>query len=209
MPTRSESPLPEITREQLTRSAVVAESNQGVVYRLTLGGRDLAIKAARGNRTTGLVNRLALAREHAAYRRLHGLSGIPRCHGLIDGRYLVLDHVRARPFRDAPIDDRFFDRLLITIREMHARGVAHGDLKRKSNLLVDTEGAPVLIDFGAAVVQRGGWHPLNRRLFEFMRRTDLNAWIKLKYGGYDGVSAADRPLLDRSLLERVLGRLRG
>jgi len=46
-------------------------------------------------------------------------------------------------------------------------------------------------------------------LFEFMCRTDLNAWVKLKYNGYTGVSEDDQALLQRSWLERVLSRRRG
>ena len=208
MTARPETPAPTITSDALADAPVLAESNQGVVYRLALGGRELAVKAATGRGIVGAANRLALKREHRAYRRLTGVEGIPHCHGLVDGRWLVLDHVPARPFRDAPVEPVFFDRLLAVIRTMHEHGVAHGDLKRKANLLVDEAGNPLVLDFGAAVVRRPGFHPVNRRLFEFMRRTDLNAWVKLKYGGYEGVSEVDRALLDRSLLERVLGRMR-
>lgn len=208
MTARPEPPVPTITPDALADARVLAESNQGVVYRLTHGERDLAVKAATGRGIVGAANRLALKREHRAYRRLAGVDGIPHCHGLVDGRWLILDFVPARPFRDAAVEPVFFDRLLGVIRGMHERGVAHGDLKRKANLLVDESGDPLVLDFGAAVVRRPGFHPLNRRLFEFMRRTDLNAWVKLKYGGYEGVSEADRALLDRSLLERVLGGMR-
>jgi len=204
----SESTLANLTREDLARSAVIAASNQGVVYRVSTADRELAVKTPKASLATGWAHRLAVRREYAAYRRLQGLDGVPFCHGLTRDLFLVLDYVEARPFRDTRVEAGFFDRLLITIRGMHDRGVAHGDLKRKSNLLVDSNGAPVLLDFGAAVIRREGFHPLNRRLFEFMRRTDLNAWIKLKYGGYEGMSATDEPLLQRSILERMLSRLR-
>ncbi|MGK7297509.1 MAG: hypothetical protein ACNS61_17085 [Candidatus Wenzhouxiangella sp. M2_3B_020] len=208
MSSRPAPPAPTVTPDALADAQVLAESNQGVVYRVTLNDRDYAIKAATGRGIVGAANRLALKREHHAYRHLDGAAGIPRCHGLAGGRWLVLDYVPARPFREASVEPVFFDRLLAVIRDMHERGVAHGDLKRKANLLVDEAGDPLVLDFGAAVVRRPGFHPANRRLFEFMRRTDLNAWVKLKYGGYEGVPDADRALLDRSLLERMLGRIR-
>ena len=179
------------------------------IYRLHADDRELAVKTAAGRGPLLAVNRHALRREYQAYLRLEGLAGIPVCHGLVEDRFLVLDLIDARPFRDSRIGPEFFDQLLQTIRAMHARGVAHGDLKRKSNLMVDTGGKPVLLDFGAATLLRNGRHPINRRLFEFMRQTDLNAWVKLKYGGYKGVSDADRALLRRSWLERVLSRRRG
>jgi RIO-like serine/threonine protein kinase len=186
----------------------MARSNQGRVYRLSAGGRELAVKTAAGRGPLLAVNRHALRREYRAYLRLEGLAGIPDCHGLVEDRFLVLDFIDARPFRDSRIGPGFFEQLLETIRAMHERGVAHGDLKRKANLMVDTDGRPVLLDFGAATLLRPGRHPVNRRLFEFMRQTDLNAWIKLKYGGYEGVSDADRAMLRRSWLERVLSRTR-
>ena len=197
-----------VNRESLTDAVVIASSNQGLVYQLSTGNRALAVKTAAGRGPLLAVNRHALRREFRAYRRLEGLAGIPGCHGLVEGRFLVLDFIDASPFRDTRIGPGFFDRLLETIRAMHARGVAHGDLKRKSNLMVDPQGQPVLLDFGAATVLRPGWHPVNRRLFEFMCQTDLNAWVKLKYRGYSGVSEADRTLLRRSWLERVLSRTR-
>lgn len=208
MQTPTPGPLPNISPEMLDRAPVLAESNQGTVRRIEDGGRTFAVKSARGRRTLGAFNRLALAREHAAYARLEGVPGIPRCHGLIGGRLLVLDYIAAAPFRDTPVAESYFDQLLATIRAMHERGVAHGDLKRKANLLVDEKGAPVLLDFGAAVLRKSGFRPLNRRLFEFIRQTDLNAWVKLKYGGYRDVGAIDRPLLRRSAIERWLARFR-
>ncbi|MBS3743119.1 MAG: hypothetical protein KGY48_02080 [Wenzhouxiangellaceae bacterium] len=198
-----------VTPEALAEAVVLARSNQGVVYRLDAGGRQLAVKAAAGRGPLRAVNRHALRREYQAYQRLAGLAGMPKCHGLIENRWLVLDFVPGEPFRRARPVPEFFDDLLETIRAMHARGVAHGDLKRKSNLVVDVSGRPVLLDFGAATLHRPGRHPVNHRLFEFMRRTDLNAWVKLKYGGYSGVSEADRALLQRSWLERMLSRVRG
>ena len=197
-----------VTRESLADAAVLACSNQGRVYRLNTGERELAVKTAAGRGPLLAVNRHALRREYRAYRRLEGVAGMPRCHGLVDNRWLVLDFVPARPFRDVRTGPGFFNRLLEIIQTMHERGVAHGDLKRKSNLMVDADGAPVLLDFGAATLLRPGWHPVNRRLFKFMRQTDLNAWVKLKYGGYEKVSDADRALLKRSWLERALSRTR-
>jgi len=197
-----------VNRQSLTDAVVLARSNQGVVYRASAGGRQLAIKAGAGRGPLLAINRHALKREHRAYRRLDGVPGIPRCHGLVENRWLVLDYIEATPFRDAAVRPGFFDELLEIIRAMHARGVAHGDLKRKSNLIIDGKGKPVLLDFGAATLHRSGRHPFNHRLFEFMRRTDLNAWVKLKYGGYTGISDADQALLQRSWLERMLSRLR-
>jgi len=202
-------PIAELLRGgALAGAPPIARSNQGEIRRLRVAGRDFAVKRAVGRGPVALANRWALAREARAYARLAGVPGLPACHGLIDGRWLVLDWVEARPFRQSQVDAAFFDHLLATLQAMHARGVAHADLKRKSNLLVAEDGAPVLVDFGAALLRRDGFHPLNQRLFEFLRQTDLNAWVKLKHGGYDNVPEPDLSLLRRSPLERALGALR-
>jgi len=152
-----------------------------------------------------------LKREFLAYQRLAGVSGFPVCHGLVDDTWLVLDHVEGQPFRDFRFTHReaFFARLLDTIEAMHARGVAHGDLKRKANLLVTRDEQPIILDLGAATLEGHRFRMINAALFRFMRQTDLNAWVKLKHGSYQAVSEADRRYLKRSRLERLLTRIRG
>lgn len=201
----------------------LARGNQGWVFGLTINGRRLVVKTPAAGLASAL-HRRALAREARAYARLRGVPGFATCHGLFDRRWLVLDELAARPFREAMSDDglsdgfsggfsegfsdEFFDGLLQTIRAMHARGVAHGDLKRKSNLLVGDDGRPRIIDLGTAVVRRDRFAPVNHALFRTLAQTDLNAWVKLKYGGYDGVEEADRGLLRPTWPERIARRFR-
>jgi predicted Ser/Thr protein kinase len=189
---------------------LLGQSNQGEVRRFVINGQDLAIKAPKGRGLAWSFRQATLVHEYRAYQRLAGLPGFATCHGLFDRQRLVLDFVHGQPFRDASLSDHehFFDQLLMTILAMHERGVAHGDLKRKDNLLVAENGRPVILDLGAATLRKSGWHPLNRRLFEFICQTDLNAWVKLKYGGYQGVSDEDLARLRRSGLERLLARMR-
>ncbi len=193
----------------LRQAELLGRSNQGEVLGLDIDGKALAIKRPTGRGLGHWLRRQTLIHEHAAYQRLAGLPGFPRCHGLIDQRLLVLDRIHGQPFRDAIIPDRhaFFDQLLQTIEAMHARGVAHGDLKRKDNLLIDHAGQPVIIDLGAATLRRPG-RPFNNALFDFICRTDINAWVKLKYGGYNDIPPPDRERLRRSAVERMLARLR-
>ncbi|MEJ2535367.1 MAG: hypothetical protein P8008_07910, partial [Gammaproteobacteria bacterium] len=87
----------------------------------------------------------------------------------------------------------------------HERGVAHGDLKSKSNLMMTDAGEPCVIDFGTTVLRRDGFHPIRNRLFEYARQLDLNAWVKHKYEGrYEDASETDRALLNYSWIERWL-----
>jgi predicted Ser/Thr protein kinase len=174
---------------------------QGAVYLIEHAERRLIVKAATGR---GLLRQLRLRHlrhEHRAYTRLGGVTGVPRCHGLAGGRFLVLDYIEGPNARDARLADHdaFYDRALAVIQAIHARGVAHGDLKRRDNLLVGDAERPFLLDFGLAVLRAQGFHPCNHWLFDLACRYDLNAWIKHKYRYREGeISPADsiyrRPL---------------
>ncbi|MGY6555743.1 MAG: hypothetical protein ACXIUM_14590 [Wenzhouxiangella sp.] len=189
----------------------LGQSNQGEVRRFRGPDYDLAIKTPSGSGPLRWLRRRSLLREYQIYRRLAGLAGFAACHGLFSGRFLVLDYIEGTEFRDGRTADSeaFFAELLHIIQAMHARGVAHGDLKRKDNLRIDARDRPVILDLGTAVLlhENAGW--AHRRLFEFARQTDLNAWVKLKYGGYAGVSPEDQGYLKRSRLEVSLSWLRG
>src|SRR6185312_16486393 len=78
--------------------------------------------------------------------------------------------------------EAFFAKLKSTVDAMHEAGIAHGDLKRKNNIIVGAGEQPYLIDFGIACrrdARDGLW---NRWVFATFRQMDLNAWLKLKYG---------------------------
>jgi predicted Ser/Thr protein kinase len=191
---------------------VLARSNQGTILLYAQGPHPLVVKTAMGRGMVLKARRQTLLREYAAYQRLGGVSGVPACYGMIDRRYLLLEYVRGTPYRDAslPDRDRWFALLLETLRSIHDRGVAHGDLKSKSNLLVTAAGKPCVIDFGTAFIHKPGFHPLNNWLFRLARRIDLNAWVKHKYHGvYRDASEEDRALLDYSWLEILIRRLSG
>lgn len=185
-------------------------SNQGEVRRFKVSEHDLAIKQPKGRGLAWTIRAATLRHEHRAYERLQGLPGIPKCHGLFPGDRLVLEYVKGTTFRGAGLDSSspVFVKLLTLIQGMHARGVAHGDLKRKDNLLIDEQGSPIILDFGTSTLEKSGKHPVNRRLFRFICQTDINAWVKLKYGGYENLSADDEQLLQRTGIERALSRWR-
>lgn len=183
-----------------------ARGNQGVVYLYENAGHRLIVKAALGSGLHGWLRRWMLQREYGAYRRLEGFAGSPRCYGLLQDRYLVLDYVNGVPFRNRHIDDRktFFDALFSHIQEMHRRGVAHADLKRNDNLLVVENRIPCLIDFGAAIVRKPGFAPFNHYLYGLAQRFDFNAWAKLKYQGrMEEITSEDRLYYRRTIIEII------
>ena len=191
---------------------ILAVSNQGTLLHYRDGGDDLVVKTAMGRGPIRALRQRTLLREYEAYRRMEGVAGVPRCHGLVAGRYLVLEFIRGTPFRQAAWTDRerWFAEFLDVLQAIHARGVSHGDLKSKGNIMVTEDEKPCVIDFGTAFVSKPGFHPVNNWLFEHGRRMDLNAWVKHKYHGrYADVSEEDRELLDYSFIEYWVRRLRG
>jgi predicted Ser/Thr protein kinase len=152
------------------------------VYSTSAG--DIVVKAPHGGVLGGLWRSL-LARENAVYERLRGIAGIPRSFGLVRDR-LVLEYIAGPSLREyeSRIVDRevFFGKLLATLKAMHAAGVAHGDLKRKDNIVVGPGERPYLVDFGIAVRRSATSSLWNRCAFEPLKQMDMNAWVKLKYG---------------------------
>jgi predicted Ser/Thr protein kinase len=191
---------------------VLAVSNQGTILHYCEDGVDLIVKTAMGRGAVRSLRERTLLREFAAYRRLEGLDGIPRCYGMIDERYLVIEFIHGTPYREAQWSDRdrWFAEFLRVIRSFHERGVSHGDLKSKTNILVTEDEKPCVIDFGTAFLHKPGFHPVNNWFFEHGRRMDVNAWVKHKYyGRYGDASGEDLELLDYSFIEYWVRKLRG
>ena len=128
-----------------------------------------------------LLGRRMLQREFASYERLSDLRAIPHSPGMLDRDGLVIEHIEGQPLaRGAlpPDPARFFDRLARVIDTVHARGIAHLDLRHKRNVLVGADGRPHLIDFAQSVDLRRGprWGPL----FPLFRRLDRSAIVKYR-----------------------------
>jgi serine/threonine protein kinase len=126
----------------------------------TLSGGDVALKLLPRWRPDDF------RRERASLRRLD-LPGVVR---LLDegtttaGWYLAMELVDGRPFPGAGFDGTWRSLepvvvgLLETLGAVHQRGVLHRDLK-PGNVLVRTDGRPVLLDFGSAVLRGRGRDP--------------------------------------------------
>jgi predicted Ser/Thr protein kinase len=152
------------------------------LYRTSVG--DVVVKQPHRGGPLGAVSRSLLRREHAVYERLRAIVGIPRSFGLV-GDGLALEYVAGPSLREheGTLADReaFFAKLKSTIEAMHAAGIAHGDLKRKNNIIVGAGEQPYLIDFGIAVRRSASNALFNRWVFDQLKQMDLNAWVKLKY----------------------------
>ena len=157
---------------------------QGQIYVTQVGDKKVVIKSAAGWGIAVWINRWMLRREYTIYQHLDGITGIPHCFGFFLNRYLVLEHVDAPTMREVKIFNResFLVEMLNVIKAIHSRGVAHGDLKRKDNILITRDSKPCLIDFGVSAMRKQGFHPLNYFWHRFCHQHDFNAWLKHKYG---------------------------
>ena len=183
---------------------------QGNIHTGQVGEHKILVKSAAGRGLAAWLNRRMLRREYLIYERLAGISGIPRCFGYFMERYLVLENVDAQTLRDGTISDRdgYFVEMLAIIEAIHDRGIAHGDLKRKENVLVTVDSRPCLIDFGVSVFRKPGFHPFNHFRHDFSHQHDFNAWVKHKYNrNYQKISPEDakyyRPLLIELIARRI------
>jgi serine/threonine protein kinase len=181
---------------------------QGAVYVQGSGADLRVVKQPMGGRLARRLRAAMLRREFAAYQRVTGIRGIPRCFGLQDDGSLMLEYLPGEAYRETvpALKDRehFFRLFHQQILALHAAGVAHADLKRRGNLLISPDGEPVLLDFGSAVLRSAGGGWLNRLLFRQACRMDLNAWIKLKYRRrFDLITAEDRASYQPTALEAI------
>ncbi len=124
-------------------------------------GRPMAVKDF-APRSGWVRRRLApwlSAREGRAWQALLGHPAVPHFLGRIDRLAFAVEY---RPgdtlfrARGQPLPDSFLAELEAAVAEMHRRGVVHGDLSNRTNVLRDAAGHPVLIDFGSALVFRPG-----------------------------------------------------
>lgn len=163
----------------------------------TLAGRRLLVKDYRSCpwpwRWT--YGRTMVRREAAIYRALRGLPGIPEYVGRIDGLAFVIERIDGRELGTFPpggLPPGFLDHLEETVKAMHGRGVIHGDLRQRRNILAGPGGRPYLIDF-ASGVRLGADFPL----FRWLQIPDLSAIAKLKAKhAPDTLTAEERRLMN-------------
>lgn len=181
---------------------------QATVTRFDTPEGPVVVKSPHRSGLLGAPGRITIRREHRVYGLLAGIEGIPRCLGLLDDLHLVLEYVpgpslRAYEKRIANAE-QLYARLLTTIDAMHAAGVAHGDLKRKDNVVVGPGERPYVIDFGIACIDAPERRGLGHRRFEYVSQLDYNAWIKLKYRReLDRMTPAEADRYRRLALERI------
>lgn len=153
-----------------------------------------------------LIGRPLIRREMEVYRLLQGVPGIPALIGPKGREGFLFEYQPGTLFTDYTSESRmpevFLDGLERTVREMHARGVAHGDLLNRENILVGPEYRATIFDFGTAVRRDARFPPFSGALFRVLSELDRRAVLKyrLRHSGRPG----ERPWRVRPLpLERL------
>lgn len=196
-----------------TAGRLLGSGYQATVRWFASPAGEIVVKSPHSGAVLGWLGRLAIRREARIYGRLAGIDGVPRCPGLADDKHLVLEHIAGPALRAHELQlenrQRFYTLLLETIQSMHAAGVAHGDLKRKENVIVGDNETPYIVDFGIACLRKPIPGRINKFHFELIRQMDLNAWIKLKYGRRPtDLSPADAAIYRPLKLERIARAIR-
>ena len=203
--------LPWIQQSLKDNTNLLAKGYQGQTLLYVDDDLKIVIKTPHGGGLIKYIHTRLLRHEYEAYKHLHGVSGVPKCYGFIDDTYLAIEYIEANTIRQHRPSDgsSFYDQLFDTVEQLHARNVAHADLKKKDNLLVSKEGKPYIIDFGVAIIYKPGFHILNHYLFRLGKRFDYNAWIKHKYMGRIGaIGDTDKRYYNRSVLEKFSSKLK-
>ncbi|RJS92895.1 hypothetical protein [Salinisphaera sp. Q1T1-3] len=152
-----------------------------------------------------LVAPVLIWREASALEALASLPGVPRLIRRVDARGVLIEYCPAVPWGQARPADAAYARLSALVAEIHARGIAHGDLRGGGNFLVDDSGQPYVVDFVARVRRGRTWNIGWNWLFAQFVGADDSALAKLRVKHAPHLAtAADRArLARRGPLERL------
>lgn len=160
-------------------------------------------------RTPGWFGRvlapILIWREASALACLAGLTGIPRLYHRLDRRGLLMEYLPATPWPQAQAPDQAYTRLAVLVDAMHARGIAHCDLRAPSNLLVTADGTPCIVDFVARMRRGAAWNlPWNWLFAQFVGADDSAlAKLRVRFAPHLA-TAADHALREQhGALERI------
>lgn len=146
------------------------------------------------------IARHLLGREAAALTALEGGDGVPHLIE-VDNASLKRTFIEGQPiYSDAPESVAYFHAAARLLRSLHRQGIAHNDLAKEANLLVDANGDPAFIDFQLAMISER-----RSKLFRILAREDLRHLLKHKRSYFPGeLTAREREILSApSWISRV------
>ena len=148
---------------------------------------------------------LNICYEKFLLNKLAGVAKIPQVIALEEYNCLLISRIEGDEIKKChhllAID--FFDQLLKIADDLHARGVLHLDLGHKSNIMVDQDGNPAIIDFNVSLYlpPNSFFRPLIRLLSKIDRYSILR--LKVKFRPQDA-TPAEKKGVERFLRLRKL-----
>jgi RIO-like serine/threonine protein kinase len=130
-----------------------------------------------------LVGPLLVWREALALTRLAGQRGVPRLLRRFGGQALLIEYLPGEAVKGmarGSLPAGFFERFYRLVDEIHARGVAHCDLRSEGNILLTAAGEPCFVDFVAHLGRGPWWNPIQRWAFRRLCEADRVAVARLK-----------------------------
>lgn len=126
---------------------------------------------------------LSLAYEKYLLDKAAGMTGIPQVIGFESNKCLLITCINGAEIKQCRhrLEGGFFTKLLKLADDLHDRGLLHLDLGHKSNIMVDDNGNPAIIDFNSSLFLPPNrfFRPLIRRLALVDRYSILR--LKVKY----------------------------
>ena len=155
---------------------------------------------------------ILISREVKALRALESTPGVPRMYKKIDRLAFAMEFIEGTPvadFAEGALDPQVFPRVQTVIDAIHAKGVSHCDLKRRSNLIVTKDKEIYLVDFAAAVVGKKPLRFFNNWFQKKMAEIDDKSLPRIKkFAAPDLMTAEDwNKLNNKTFLEKLARKL--
>ncbi len=150
-----------------------------------------------------LLGKLLTRREARALLKLDSVAGVPCLLGQPHSRAIYIEWVNGISVKEALAQEsdwpKFLAELENTLREIHAQGVAHCDLRGLSNILVGPDQTPYLIDFVSCFFSGARWNFIRGWVFRRFCEADLHALLKLRQRvAPESMNTADAELIEHS-----------
>jgi predicted Ser/Thr protein kinase len=182
-----------LTNGQLTRRRLESAPGETLrrngwnagLWTATFDGCEVLVKDVRSSKWLyrWTIGRFLLAHEGAIYERLSRCSFVPQFLGWLDSDAFALRRVPSTSlgsYERPLLTPEFYDRLRACVDRLHAEGIVHFDLRSRRNILVTSDGQPMLIDFANAVFIGRSW--LSRLLLvPLLGCIDRSAILKFRH----------------------------
>ena len=185
------------------------------VLRIHRDGEDQVLKDHAGCDPlfAALLGKLLTRREARALLKLDSVVGVPRLLGQSGSRALYMQWLDGISVKEALAQEtdwpKFLAELENTLREIHAQGVAHCDLRGLSNILIGPDQIPYIIDFASCFFSGSRWNFIRGWVFRRFCEADRQALLKLRQRvAPESMNTADAELIEHSgVFNRAMRRI--